>query len=1038
MARKNNDPVSSAPDTSPDTPVSEKQSASGSPWYQVSGWKLRNKIALALAFPMVAASWFATDKAIESYLVQRSHEATSGQVAVLAPALDFLYAAENSYVQTMQTAPGSPERIDAAARVKETAAALEKVAEDDALTQNQQAQIASLLNWAGDLSDTEVVRVTTASNSQATQLHNAVADYFQTIVDDQVVPESALQQISYVMDGHIAVTQQQIYTAYDGTKILNQPDLYQWIGIERGAIEQLADARPAGDPDATNLRSQNVQRQSTVTIGEGVLRYEPALALYDTLNTQSLDEAATALEQNADEARTKALLNMGILAVSLLTTLLLAWLIARLILGPVRTVRDDALAVAHEHLPRAVARIRAGEEPGTLHQVNVHTDEEMGQLARAVDDLHRTAVDLAAGEAELRSQVGEMFVTLSRRNTSLINQQLGLIEDLERDEQDPRRLENLFRLDHLAARMRRTAESLVILSDAPVRQRESAPLAVTDALQAATAGVQEYQRVELRGATPAQLVGAAANDVVHLVTELIDNALSFSPPTAPVQVSTTGGNGEVIISISDGGLGMPADMLKQLNDMLGSSVDITPDAARRMGLFVVSRLAHRHSITVNLAENGRGGITATVALPSALVVGGVPTTIAPAADSASSAVVLEDPASADTPSSQENPLFAPAPEDDAPQVSTDRAPDPLNDPLPVAEDPQVEAINAVISGSTGLPKRQPGATVPARVAAVNPMGTSLFGGSTDTQSGGLFARNDDASEETAAPKAESEATDADVQVVHEQSSEPDSAPDIAESAETVDAASDDNADEVSPGEIVTEGVSAPETEAVAEPVEVADEQPTAVRSLPTRSAAPYDEPVTPATTDASAVDMFGTSGADTRSLPERNHDDNPVAAARMGMFNALARGPRTAQAKVSNSRDGSSPLEHQSSTPTPNQQRVADLAAEVISESSSVTAPSGWLSGDESSGFANSGADAGWAAAEKVAKHVETETTGAGLPQRRPGQRLVPGAVAPTRNAPPRDPEAIRKRLASHAAGVSRGRSATVTSTTPAQEEGQA
>ncbi len=203
-------------------------------------------------------------------------------------------------------------------------------------------------------------------------------------------------------------------------------------------------------------------------------------------------------------------------------------------------MREGALEVAHDELPETVARIRAGEDPGEIIPIDVTTDEEMGQLARAVDDLHRQAVHLASGEAELRTQVGEMFVTLSRRNTSLINQQLGLIERLEKDEEDPRRLESLFRLDHLASRMRRTADSLMVLADAPTQAGDRHALTVTDVLQAAIAGVQDYQRVQIdsppsrRGSAPPPRA-----DVVHLLTELVDNALTLLPAHGVAAVQTT-------------------------------------------------------------------------------------------------------------------------------------------------------------------------------------------------------------------------------------------------------------------------------------------------------------------------------------------------------------------------------------------------------------------------------------------------------------------------------------------------------------------
>ena len=284
-------------------------------------------------------------------------------------------------------------------------------------------------------------------------------------------------------------------------------------------------------------------------------------------------------------------------------------------------MREGALAVAHEELPEAVARIRAGEEPGEIKPIDVTTQEEMGQLARAVDDMHQQAVLLATGEASLRAQVGEMFVTLSRRNTSLINQQLSLIETLEKDEEDPRRLESLFRLDHLASRMRRTADSLLILADAPAPAIGQADLTVADALQAATSGVQDYQRVHVDANTTARISDDAAADVVHLLTELVDNALSYSSPSTSVKLRSTPGPNGVQIEVIDQGLGIPESALPDLNATLHSGGDVTPDTARRMGLFVVSRLAQRHLISVMLRRNPQAGTTATVFLPSSILPG---------------------------------------------------------------------------------------------------------------------------------------------------------------------------------------------------------------------------------------------------------------------------------------------------------------------------------------------------------------------------------------------------------------------------------
>ena len=296
-------------------------------------------------------------------------------------------------------------------------------------------------------------------------------------------------------------------------------------------------------------------------------------------------------------------------------------------------MREGALAVARHRLPDAVARIRAGQEPEPITTIDVTTNEEIGQVARAVDDLHRQAIHLASGEAQLRQTVNAMFVTLSRRSTSLVNQQLAQIERLEHDEEDPKRLESLFRLDHLASRMRRTADSLLILADAPNRAAGQFSLTVGEALQAATSAVQDYQRVQILSHLNTRVGDEAAADVVHLLTELVDNALTYSPPGEPVRLAAKQGDDGVTITITDSGLGVPPAELEVLNRDLAHGAEATPDTARRMGLFVVSRLADRHGIDASLARNPGGGMTASVVLPPS-VLPDLPQAAAPAAGAA--------------------------------------------------------------------------------------------------------------------------------------------------------------------------------------------------------------------------------------------------------------------------------------------------------------------------------------------------------------------------------------------------------------------
>ena len=423
------------------------------------------------------------------------------------------------------------------------------------------------------------------------------------------------------MDGRLSLSMQ-LWQVDAQTEQINTVDLAAELGLEAATLDRLgAGLGSESEQTLLALNQQNGKRSSWSGPATHDFSDDAAFSPYDELSTKLLDDIDSNLSSAASDARATAIANAVVTLALLVAAILLALLISRMLLNPIRSVREGALEVANTRLPEMVSKIRAGEDPGEIIPIPVVTHEEMGQLARAVDDLHRQAVHLASGEAKLRSQVGEMFSTLSRRNTSLINQQLGLIERLEKDEEDPNRLESLFRLDHLASRMRRTGDSLMVLADAPMQTSDSDALALGDVFQAAMAGVQEYQRVQIESSPSEKVTGAASADVVHLMTELVDNALAFSPPTAPVKISTKQAGDSTIVEVSDGGLGIAQDVLNSLNEDLRSGGEVTVETARRMGLLVVSRIATRHGITVSLARNPRGGTTATVLLPPALLRG---------------------------------------------------------------------------------------------------------------------------------------------------------------------------------------------------------------------------------------------------------------------------------------------------------------------------------------------------------------------------------------------------------------------------------
>ncbi|MBV8992568.1 MAG: nitrate- and nitrite sensing domain-containing protein, partial [Pseudonocardiales bacterium] len=334
---------------------------------------------------------------------------------------------------------------------------------------------------------------------------------------------------------------------------------------------------------------------------------------------QRIDQTAQGL---LDRVRAAAGLNSVILFSALGLGVLVGILVTRALLRPLSVLKRTALDVADRRLPEAMARIRDGEAPeAMIEPVPVGTREEIGQVARAFDEVHSQAVRLASEQAELRANVNDIFVNLSRRTQGLVERQLKLIDRLESGEQDPQQLDNLFQLDHLATRMRRNSENLLVLAGNDPTNRSGRPVRLIDILRAAVSEVEQYQRLVLQQPPAVLVLGRAANDLVHLLAELLDNATQFSPPESHVMVSsdvTT--DGGVTIEVADRGVGMTDEELSEANQRLASHVVVDASVSRRMGLFVVGRLAGRHGIEVQLRRGDAGvGIWATVLMPVRLV-----------------------------------------------------------------------------------------------------------------------------------------------------------------------------------------------------------------------------------------------------------------------------------------------------------------------------------------------------------------------------------------------------------------------------------
>ncbi|ADI05082.1 ATP-binding region ATPase domain protein [Streptomyces bingchenggensis BCW-1] len=395
----------------------------------------------------------------------------------------------------------------------------------------------------------------------------------------------------------------------------------------RGAQAKRYQAVTTG-PEWKALAAAEQSAMKSGRIPTGFERWQTSmLQVAENLQQLTLDQVDFAVgyvNDRADTLMTSVIVTSvgALLAIAL--AVLISVLISRALIRRLRELRGATLRLADEQLPEVIARLQKGDKVELAEAVPEvgHGSDEIGQVAGAFATAQRIAVRAAIEQAETREGISRVFLNLAQRSQGLVHRQLALLDTLERGNEDPDLLAELFRVDHLATRMRRNSENLSILGGAIPARRWRQPVRLAEILRGAASQTEDYSRVKLAGIPEVRLAGPVAGDMMHLLSELVENATTFAPPHTSVQI-----HAEVVpkglgIEIEDRGIGMTEEVREEANRLLAAAPEFnvmgfTHDT--RLGLFVVARLAARHNIMVTLRPSPYGGTSAIVLAPPELL-----------------------------------------------------------------------------------------------------------------------------------------------------------------------------------------------------------------------------------------------------------------------------------------------------------------------------------------------------------------------------------------------------------------------------------
>ena len=618
---------------------------------RVADWPLRTKLAVVLLTPTVVAVLLgAAQVSAELGLAGQSAQ-LAGLVAVQGRATAVVHGLQGERDLVVVPGTARPDVIAARAQVDGAVAAFDTelagnpdvAATDDVVTAERQLRTLSAARKAADTPETG--RLTVLDDYSAiiaplleigvTESNDAGDPLVSTAAAALSLVGKAIEQIQVERTVLAAATAGYALPAGGASRIrvagaladTALAELTRDLTPERRAaytdtvgattLTQLAQLR---DDAVARIESGRPPSLSSSAWQQAAQPVAGRLTSFEGSLSESLRGAVDGLGVSS---RTSSLRDTALIIGALLLGLAIALYFAATMVHPLWTLRRRALEIAERELPGVIDRIaHDGTEVGRLRPapVEVTTTEEIGQVARAFDEVHSAAVRLAVEQAALRHSVNEIFVNLSLRTQSLVQSQLKMIDVMEADELDPDQLGRLFKLDHLATRMRRNSENLLVLAGAGLRRSTSQPVSVTDLVRAAVSEIEQYKRITLAPAPDAVVIGSAVSDIVHLLAELLDNATSYSPPDTPITVGCSEDpDGTLRIRVADEGVGLLPAELAVLNRQLAAETPLEAVSSRRMGLFVVSRLAARRRIAVRLMANVGAGTVAEVELPADLL-----------------------------------------------------------------------------------------------------------------------------------------------------------------------------------------------------------------------------------------------------------------------------------------------------------------------------------------------------------------------------------------------------------------------------------